>query len=239
MIALLALLSSTPAHALELRFWGVGPTMGTMLFPGAYPLAAPSNVDTADGGLKIEKVRGDVEIGVRGILYPGPKGRLSARFDHGFGTNGFSRNEFVVGYDKVAWRDEELQVLVGGGAGVGGETFPQKDDGDGYLDVSYYPLRAEASALLRLGDQAVEVGAHADFHLVSQQPWYRNSDDEDPLPGSAGSSIGLSGAAYLGVAVEATYYFGDFTPPGQDKPKKHKDKKKGRGGKGKKNRDRG
>lgn len=219
---LIALALATHAHALELRFWGVGPTLGTMVMPSEYPAALPDVAQTEAGDDRVKRVAGDLEFGAKGVLYPGPNGRLTSRMVLARGTNAFSRGEFTVGYDKVFYRDEELQFLVGGATGFGSESWPQKNDGPGRLDISYYPVRGEVNGTLRLGKQALELGLDGTWHLVSNGGWYDSDADDEPL-----KKEGLvSGAAYFALGAHATYYFGDFTAPGA--PKKEK-KKKGKG----------
>jgi len=220
MILALALLSQ-PAHALELRFWGVGPTLGTMMMPGAYPSALP---EAAEG--KVDKVGGDLLVGARGVVYPGAKGRISGEFAIGKATD-FSRTEFLVGYDKVMYRDEELQVLIGGATGYGSETLEQKDDGPGALEYGYYPLRANANALLRLGQHAAEVGLDVTTHINSVGGWYRTEDDDDTLVDSGSFDLEFYGS----IGIHATFYFGDFTAPGAPEERKPK-KRRGKNGQG-------
>ncbi|MEN9786986.1 MAG: hypothetical protein RLZZ299_2250 [Pseudomonadota bacterium] len=233
---LFALLSTVVpfAQALDLRFWGVGPSLGTMVIPTAHPLGVPSNAETADGDDRIDPVRSDMLLGVRGVAYLNKKGRFNARITHGSSGTGWSRNEFLVGYDRVRFREDSLQLLVGASAGVGSETFPERGDGTGRLAVSYFPVRAGASALLRMGTWAGEAGLHATFQLPSTQDWYAAPGSRDPVA----STFSLTGGMYAALVAEGTVYFGDFVPPEKKKPRARKDKKakkkrgKGDGGAG-------
>jgi hypothetical protein len=222
LLALLALVS--PASALELRFWGVGPSLGTMAIPTNYPIGFPANAKSDDtekypDGLMVSKVKGDGAISARGVVYPSAAGRVNARVDFGFGK-GFGRQEFTVGYDVVAFRDEELQLLFGGGLGAGGETFREINDGPGHLRTSYFPVRANVAGLLRLPPKtAIEVGIYGTFHIVGEQAWFDSPEDTDPELGSeAAKSVfgggGVAGAVYAALGAEATVYFGDWKPNG-------------------------
>ncbi len=226
MVLTLVSLLVAPAYALDLRFWGVGPSLGTMVVPTAHPLGVPSNAERENGDDRIDLVRSDVLLGVRGVAYLNAKGRFHGRVTHGSSGTGWSRNEVLVGYDRVRFREDTLQVLVGASVGVGSETFPERGDGAGRLVVSYFPLRAGASALLRMGTWAGEAGLHATFQLPSTQDWYAAPGAADPVA----SRFSLTGGLYGALVAEGTVYFGDFVPPEKRKHTQKKAKKRGKGG---------
>jgi hypothetical protein len=237
---LLALLSlAEPAAALELRYWGLGGAIGTMAIPTNYPIGLPANAETEPtdqlpDGLRVAKVKGDVGLAARGVVYPSNAGRVNARIDFGFGTNGFNRQEVTVGYDVVAFRDEELHLLFGGGLGAGTEMFPSLEayeGGTGFLRANYFPLRANVAGVLRLPPSAaVELGLYGTFHIVGEQLWYDERGDSTPESGSDAAKDflggGVAGGAYAAIGAEATVYFGDWKPGGNARGDSGRSKKK-------------
>lgn len=209
-MTLLLIALSAPAHALDLRWWGVGPTIGTMAIPTKYPTALPY---VAQG--EVEKVRGDVEIGVEGVLYPGKTGRLFGHGVVGLGTAGWTAPELVVGWDTILLKDEELQVLWGAGLGAGRETFRSAVDND-LLRVNYYPLRTQFSVLLRDKTRAYEASIWGTWHIAGSQEFCTSRERSSCVSAKDAEEI-IGGAVYFGVGAEATLYFGDWRNKGGGK----------------------
>ncbi len=203
--ALLALCS--PAHALELKWWGVGANIGTVAIPGKYPIALPS---VAQG--EVDKVKGDAEIGVRGVIYPSGSGRVFGLATLGFGTSGWGQQEFTVGWDQVIVKDEEFQLLFGAGIGAGHERFKDKGSDD-YLNVNYFPIRAQLGALLRDRVRAYQIDIYGLYHIVGGQEYCLSTADTACTSGKDGGGL-VAGAVYAGLGAEATIYFGDFRSKG-------------------------
>lgn len=212
---LLSLVS--PAHALDPWWWGVGPTLGTMAIPTKYPVSLPTVAQSDTDNAKIEKVRGDAEIGVRGVLYPGKTGRLYGNFAVGVGTARFLQPELVLGYEAVIAKNQEFQLLFGGGLGVGHESYHDSDS-DGVLKVNYFPLRADLTALLRDDSRAYQIGLFVTYHIAGSQEYCPAPDSADCLAGNE-TSTGIAGALYLALGAEATLYFGDFKTKSKGKSK--------------------
>lgn len=210
------LLAVSSASALDLRWWGVGPTVGTMAVPGKYPSAFPAAVRTDTDETLVDKVGGDVEFGVHGVLYPGTAGRLFGNATLGLGTAAWVQPELVVGYDGILVKDEEFQLLFGGGLGAGHERFNDKDTGN-FLRVNYFPVRAQLSAFLRDRSRAYELGIYATYHLVSSQE-YCTADGAQCVDGKGEASVG--GAFYGAIGAQATLYFGDFRNKNSGEKKK-------------------
>lgn len=214
---LLALALTTSALALDLKWWGVGPTLGTMAIPTRYPTSLPT---VAQG--KVDKVKGDAAIGVEGVLYPSGSGRVFGRGTVGLGTSGWVAPELTLGWDQVLYKDEEFQLLFGAGLGAGSETFHSEGEED-LLRVSYFPLRAQFSALLRDRVRAYEVDLFATYHIVGEQLYCENAQqaaDDDCTSGAEGAGV-IAGAVYLGIGAEATLYFGDFKSKSKGRGKGH------------------
>lgn len=208
---ILALLAVSPAHAIELRWWGVGPNIGTMAIPGSYPTALPINAkdpDTKDP--LVTKVKGDVELGVRGVIYPTSTGRVGARGLLGFGTAGFNRQELTVEYDYAFVQAGDFQLLFGAGIGAGVERFPSTAESDtALLRVNYFPIRAQLAGLLRDRTRAYELALNGTFHIVGDNSWLDEPGDPDPKT-AADMDVLVAGASYFALGAEATVWFGDF-----------------------------
>lgn len=216
MIIAAMLAASSPALALELKWWGIGPSIGTIAIPGKYPVSLP---EVAQG--QVDKVKGDVEIGVRGVIYPGGTGRIFGLGTFGFGTSAFGQQEFTVGWDQIIIKDEEFQLLFGAGIGAGHERF--KDQGeDDYLNVNYFPIRAQISALLRDRVRAYQIDIYGLYHIVGGQEYCGSNLESTCISGADGGGV-IAGAVYAGLGAEATIFFGDFRSKGGGGGKKHKD----------------
>lgn len=200
------------AAALDLQWWGVGPVVGTMVIPTKYPTALPFIAQD-----KVDKVRGDVEVGAHGVLYPGKAGRIFGRFTFGFGTSGYFSPEFVAGYDAILFKDDELQVLFGAGLGAGSETFRSAGEND-HLRVNYFPIRAETSVLLRDRSRAYEISLWGDLHIASNQEYCTSKSGD--CTNASDTDEAIAGAVYFGLGAEATLYFGDFKSKGGGQGKK-------------------
>lgn len=212
--ALLALLPS--ASALDLKWWGVGPSIGTMAIPTRYPASLPTVAQD-----EVDKVKGDVALAMEGVLYPSGSGRVFGRAGVGLGTSGWTSPELVVGWDQILFKDEEFQLLFGGGIGYGSETFHDAQ-GEDFLRVSYFPLRAQMSALLRDKPRAYEIDIYGTYHIVGEQLYCTSRDQlaaDGCVTGAEGGGL-IAGAVYLGIGAEATLYFGDFRSKGKNKKKK-------------------
>lgn len=208
---LLTLALTTSALALDLKWWGVGPTLGTMAIPTRYPTSLPT---IAQG--EVEKVRGDAALGVEAVLYPSGSGRVFGRGTVGVGTAGWVAPELTLGWDQVMYKDEEFQLLFGGGLGVGTETFHSPGEED-FLRVSYFPLRAQFSALLRDRSRAYELDLFATYHIAGEQLYCESqtqASNGNCSSGADGAGV-IAGAVYLAVGAEATLYFGDFKSKGK------------------------
>ena len=207
MIVLLVSLLST-AQALDLRWWGVGPTIGTVAIPGKYPIALPTVAQDL-----VDKVKGDVEIGVQGVLYPSGFGRIFLHGSLGFGTAGYGQQEFTLGWDQAIVKDEEFQLLLGAGIGAGHERFKDKGQTD-YLNVNYFPIRGQITALLRDRVRAYQVDIYGLYHIVGGQEYCLSDAESSCTSGADGGGL-IAGAVYAGLGAEATVFFGDFRSRGK------------------------
>lgn len=204
--ALVAL--SQPAAALDVKWWGVGPTLGTVAIPSQYPVGFPSNAKDGDGDPKVQKVNGDILFGVHGVLYPSGNGRIGARGLVGLGLGSpWSSGQLTIEYDHALIKEEGFQLLFGGGIGAGTERFGGTEaHPDGYLVVNYFPIRAQITPLLRDKTRAYELDIFGEYHIVADQTYYKQAGANGETP----EGLGGLGAIYLKVGVEATVFFGDF-----------------------------
>ncbi len=208
--ALLAL--SQPAAALDVHWWGVGPTLGTVAVPAQYPVAFPGIVFTDGGDEKVQYVRGDIDFGVKGVLYPSANGRLGARGLVGLGLGSpWSSGQLTLEYDHAFVKESGFQMLIGAGIGAGTERFGGTEGSheNGYLIVNYFPIRAQLTALLRDKTRAYELDLFGAYHIAADQTYFAGEGADGVTP--ADSDALTDGVAlYLKVGVEATVYFGDF-----------------------------
>lgn len=207
--ALLAL--SQPAAALDVKWWGVGPTIGTTAIPANYPFSFPINAkDPETKEPLVQKVKGDIDFGLHGVLYPTANGRFGARALVGIGTGApWTAWQLTLEYDLAMVKEDGFQLLLGAGIGAGTERFGGTADApDGYLVTDYFPLRAQLTALLRDRTRAYEVNLFGAYHIAAGQTYYSEKGAEGYTVEDSGELV--AGAAYGKLGVEATVYFGDF-----------------------------
>lgn len=198
---LLPLLLASQAHAVEFRWWGIGPMLGTRVVPLQYPIF-PAAVD----GTGIDHAAGNLEAGAQAVLYVGNIGRIGLRgqLDTNFGP--WFGQEFTLEWDQLLVRDGELQLYLGGGVGLGHERFGDKaSDGDyPYLDVRYFPLRLQIGVALRDHWRAYQLQLYGAWHIAGEQDICTAADD------CTQPDFTESIAFYGGVGLEATVFFGNF-----------------------------
>lgn len=231
MTLLLAL--SGLAHAGH--WWGIGPTVGTTGFPIEYPVVFPAIATTGKGTPLVEPVTFDLRAGAHGVYYVGGAGRVGARLQLGgnFSTWGFQ--EATVEYEWLLTKADNIQVLGGGGFGFGHERFgadPEAASPDAYLDVTYFPIRAQVGILWRDRTRAYEADLFGTWHIAGEQLFSATGNADDEVTGTAVSlddSTKSDAALYLAIGAEITVYFGDFKNrggTGDDDGDKKKKKKK-------------
>lgn len=201
MSPLLLLLAATPAHALDVTWWGVGPGVGTRVVPLAYPVYPKTAKDAG-----FEQVEGNFEFSVRAAAYADRVGRVALRGGIGGNFDTWGSQEFTVGWDQLLVREGTLQLLLGVGVGVGHERTLHPDEAsEAYWDVQYFPVRATIGGLLRDKWRAYELDLWGTWHLVGKQELCVTADDCD-VPPTVGDSLGF----YGGLGLEATVFFGSF-----------------------------
>ncbi len=196
LVILVGLGAAAEAQALDPYMWGVGPRVGTLIIPGRYPLQLPRDLPPSSG---IERVRHDIVLGGQGVYYISPYTRMVADAGLGFGAGYFDAH-FLVKYNYVA-QAGAMDFLLGGGTGFGTATW--RGESPERLTTPYYPLRAEASALMRdsiRGYQGTVFGQWA----IPANHFYTDveGDERDVRPG-----------VYLTIGIEVAVLFGNFTPP--------------------------
>jgi hypothetical protein len=198
--------------------YGLGPRVGTVVIPGGYPANFPSfdvpGAHGEDDKLKvgedttIEKVRGDIVLGLEGLYWADATNRLGADGGFGFGA-GYRDAHLVLKYDRMTNLDA-IDLFVGGGLGVGVASWTGEEDEK--LRVPYYPIRGEAGALFRQGGFAIQGLVFLHLNIPGRQTLTLDDDTE--------YESGFGWAFYPQVGAELSVLFGDFTKP-------HKKKKRG------------
>lgn len=142
--------------------WGVGPTVGTYIFPFAYPSSFPKGKDNAESPRdNMDKMDGDIQFGAKGTLYMNRDFRL---WGHGYLHRGktadYKGKGFTIGVDKVLARENGLNFYVGGGAGMSGFEFDQGSE-KGNLSGRQLYAKVNAGALYRNVNQAYDISLFA------------------------------------------------------------------------------
>lgn len=194
------------AHA-GVTMWGVGPTVSTVLYPIRYPKAFPKAAD--DLGWSYDGSRGDFSLGAHGIFYVDMDSRLGARAGVGWGA-GWSHRWIDVEYERIFTSDSGFHLLGGVGLGLGQDGFT--DTVDNQLDASFFMGRADFGGIYRDKVRAYELDLYAQYSVVAEHRFTPAGSEESEVIKGAGSR-------YPAIGVEATVYFGDFTPPKSGKPK--------------------
>jgi hypothetical protein len=195
------------------NWWGAGPVIGTMLLPIEYPVGFPSGVNnkTTDEP-RVAFVRGDLEIGGKGVIYMGGGNRFGGRLLLGTNFGSWNRQQFTLEYDQVLMKDEKLQFLGGGGVGIGHQKFSAEDDEYPYLDVTFFPIRGQLEGLYRDRTRAYSITIYGTLDIAGEQSFCAKASKDCVAPSDVSEDDGLfAGAAlYAGLGVEATVYFGNF-----------------------------
>lgn len=209
-----SLVWASPASAgTSTYMYGIGPRVGTIVIPGGYPAAFPSfnelNAKGDETGEKlkivedttIEKVRGDMILGVEGLYWADKNNRLAGTLGLGLGS-GYTDTHLILKYDKMYAMDA-LDTFVGGGLGVGVSSW--RGEEDEHLRVPYYPIRGEVGALVRQKNFAVQGLFFLNLNLPGRQTLTLADDTE--------YESGFGWSFYPQLGAELQLLFGDFTKP--------------------------
>ncbi|TNE89089.1 MAG: hypothetical protein EP330_11665 [Deltaproteobacteria bacterium] len=196
------LASAAPrAEALDPFMWGVGPRIGTNAIPAAYPLTLPPYLRDPDNGSTIERTSGDLFVGVDAVYYATGHTRVGLLGGIGFGLGSpFFDGHVIFRYNYVS-QTGAMDFLLGGGAGFG--TSKWSGERSESLRVPYYPLRAEASALVRDNSRGYQGTVFFQYNLPANH-FYTNADGVD---------VDIGTGIYPTLGIEFSVLFGDFTPP--------------------------
>lgn len=207
-MTLLALtLLTQPAQAVEFRWWGIGPTLGTRVVPLSYPVF-PGFVKDGDGDPLVAPVKGNLEVGAHAVLYVGNVGRvgLRGRLDTNFGP--WFGQEVTIEWDQMLIRDGELQLLLGFGLGLGHERFYDEEI-EGYLDNQHFPLRVQVGGLMRDKWRAYEINLYGTWRIIGASELC-DAEGDCSTGGEAAEDFFDSFGFYAGIGLEATVFFGNF-----------------------------
>lgn len=226
----LAALSWAPAtHAGNSHYmFGFGPRVGTIVIPGGYPASFPSFDQLDENGEEtgekikiaedttIEKVRGDLVLGLEGLYWADKTNRLAGTAGLGLGS-GYNDAHLILKYDKMQAMDA-LDVFVGGGVGVGVANF--RGESDERLRVPYYPIRGEVGAIFRQKTHAVQALIFLNLNLPGRQTLTLNQEAADGSIYEVEYESGFGWSFYPQVGAEIQLLFGDFTKPRKKKKNK-------------------
>ena len=171
--------------------WGVGPTVGTIVYPGRFPAKLPAALDG------LGDVNGDVKLGGHGMVYLDAQNRLGTHVDFGLGK-GFSSIAWTLEYERVLVRGGGFHVFAGAGGGFGKYKF--SNDTVGTLKVPTYEIRGQLGAMYKQHRTAEELS------IFLKVPFNGNPTFTD-LDGVDSDS---NGGNLLHLGMELTVYYGDF-----------------------------
>ncbi len=201
--------------------YGVGPRIGTIVIPGAYPASFPSfdglDENDEETGEKvkieddttIEKVRGDVILGLEGLYWADKTNRLAASGGFGLGES-YNDSHLILKYAKVSNMDA-LDLFFGGGLGVGLANW-RGDEGE-HLRVPYYPLRIEVGAITRNKSWAVQGLFFLNVNIPGHQTLTIDQLATDGTTYEQEYESGFGWSFYPQIGAELQVLFGDFTKP--------------------------
>lgn len=208
-MTLLSLLMVGQAQAIEFRWWGVGPMVGTRIIPLEYPVF-PAIAEDADGDLLIDKVNGNLEMGIHAALYAGNIGRVGLRGQLNTNFGPWFAQEVTIEWDHLLVRDGELQLMLGAGIGVGHQRFGDKTT-DAYLDLKTFPIRAQVSGLMRDKWRGYEIDIYGTLPIAGQTQMCSGTGGNDTCTEPGDTKDLTDGVAfYGGLGLEATVFFGNF-----------------------------
>ncbi len=217
------------------HWWGVGPLLGTTGFPVEYPAVMPDLAQDKNDNNLVEPVRFDLRVGGHAVYYLGGGGRLGARLWYAGNFATWGAQEITAEYEAILIKDDKFQVFAGGGLGYGHDRFGALGDAknpDAYLDVVYFPVRAQVGMLWRDRTRAYEVDLFGTWHIAGEQKFSLTGDAADEETGTAiadpfsDEGAKSDAALYVAIGVEATVYFGNFKNKGGGKSDDGDDKKK-------------
>lgn len=232
MMLLLALVGTASAE----NWWGVGPMIGTMGLPVEYPALMPPLAQDGDGDNLVAPVLFDLRGGAHGVYYLGNGSRIGARLHLAGNFSTWGAQEGTIEWDWIITKERQFQVFAGLGAGFGHDRFGADAESkrpDAYLDVTYFPVRAQAGVLWRDRTRAYEGNLFATWHFAGEQKFSKTGEAKDEEKGTAVADPFATGgqksdaALYLAVGAEITVHFGNF----KNKSSKSKDDKDDKGGK--------
>lgn len=242
LVMALAAAPTAEAAGPGVHMWGVGPTISTIAYPGRHPISFPklSEDQIADNGFEadvndnrritsVDEVKGDAAIGARGVVYFNRSIRGGLRF-HAFSAGkNYNSADITFEVDKIFFQESKASAYGGLGLGFGNMKFQGETEAanatDPELSMATYLLRGQAGGMYRWKTTALEVGLFANMAVPGVIEFTGQSDNTVEIGGFGGNGV------YWHGGLEATMYFGDFTPPkNAKKGKKGGKNKKGKNG---------
>ena len=201
--------------------WGVGPVVNTMVLPGEYPVGFPTQTkeenEEGKNRTRLDKTRGDIGIGVHGVLYMKKAQRIGGHAWIQKGGGNFSSQNITIEYDFAGDAANGVTMLAGLGGGFGKQKW--KTGGVGELTMNTYILRGQAGVNYRTKRNCYELAGYVNWSIPGKQTWDETEVTEE---------VEASGGFYPALGIEATMFFGDFRPPKNRGGSKGRRKKSGR-----------
>ncbi len=233
LVSLVLGLGAGTAQAQSPYMWGVGPTLGTIAYPGQYPNRFPKlgeadaarlpDADTDDKRriTGVDEVGGDAMVGARGVIYFNRDWRGGIR-THLFslGQN-YNNLDITFEADKIIFSERKFGAYAGAGLGFGKMKFGAEES-DAELSLNTYLLRGHVGGVYRLKKAAIEAGLFVQPVFPGLQTYTASDGKEAQIEGLLSVGADGGGGGYWNGGLELTVYFGDFVPPKNKKKKKKK-----------------
>jgi hypothetical protein len=190
----------TPATALAddaEDLWAVGVRLGTSVIPGRYPATFPNDID--EDTTTLERVGGDLRIGIDAFYGIDTKNRVGGGVGTGFGTR-FNDLWFTFGYGRVFVLENNFELVGHLESGYGSMTFEGTDE-DERLRVPYFPIRARLMADLLNESQLYGFGLTVGGAVPSRHVYTDPNGDEQEVK----SAVSFGNYFFVGLEVQAMF----------------------------------
>lgn len=190
----LAMLAGGDALAAPYQ-WGVGPRLGSSLFPVRQPALWPGRVEQSG---EIHRVPWNLRFGVASAFYVTPRSRINGLLSVDAGQR-FSDGALIATYNYVVDLGA-VDLAFGGGLGFGGSTW--LGEREARLRVGHLPIRAEVQGLYKDRERGWQFTLFGEWRM----PVVSGFRD------AGGSRREAGWGLYLTAGLEFSLLFGDMRP---------------------------